>query len=130
MMRRLMSAVSRRLFAPSDVLDGYNHPELVDIIFKKTVAYRPQDEWPEVRGLSSVLDFGGGCGLHYKQANSPTVRWAVVETPEMTERARELATDRLRFFTSIGAAADWLGSIDLMHSDGALQYTPNPARSP
>src|SRR5260370_35263856 len=114
MMRRLMSAVSRRLFALSDVLDGYNHPELVDIIFKKTVAYRPQDEWPEVRGLSSVLDFGGGCGLHYKQANSPTVRRAVVETPKMAENARELATDRLRFFTSVGAPADGLPSTALI----------------
>jgi len=25
-------------------------------------------------GVSSVLDFGGGCGLHYKQAQSPDVR--------------------------------------------------------
>jgi hypothetical protein len=128
-MRQLISAVSRRLFRPSEVIDGYEHPELIDVIFRKTLAYRPQGEWPEVKGASSVLDFGGGCGLHYKQANSPTVRWAVVETHAMVQRSQELATDRLRFFTSIADAADWLGSIDLMHSNGALQYTPDPEQT-
>lgn len=44
----------------------------------------------------------------------------------MVARAAELATDRLRFFSDISAAAQWLSSIDLMHSDGAVQYTPRP----
>jgi hypothetical protein len=39
----------------------------------------------------------------------------------MVKRAAELATDKLQFFTSIDAAADWLGPVDVMHSNGALQ---------
>lgn len=122
-----MSNVKRRLFRPSETLEGYEQPELVDVIFRKTVAYSPVIDWPEMRGVSSVLDFGGGCGLHYKQARSHSVRWAVVETAAMVERAKELATERLQFFTKISAAAAWLGRIDVMHSDGAIQYTPDPA---
>jgi putative methyltransferase (TIGR04325 family) len=81
-------------------------------------------------GVSSVLDFGGGCGLHYKQAQSPAVRWAVVETLAMVQRAKELSTDRLQFFSHISDAADWLGRpIDVMHSNGALLYTPQPLQN-
>src|SRR5262249_12603477 len=57
---------------------------------------------------------------------SPDVRWAVVETPAVVRRASVLTSDRLRFFTSVQAAADWLGKIDLMHSDGALHYSSDP----
>jgi hypothetical protein len=79
-------------------------------------------------GVSSVLDFGGGCGLHYKLARrqSPAIRWAVVETPAMVERAASLATDNLQFFADISEAQNWLGSIDAMYSNSALQYTPDP----
>jgi hypothetical protein len=75
-----------------------------------------------------VLDFGGGFGQHYKCATplSPDVRWAVVETPAAVQRASVVASGRLRFFTSVEAAADWLGQIDLMHSGGALHYSPDP----
>jgi putative methyltransferase (TIGR04325 family) len=79
-------------------------------------------------GVTTVLDFGGACGVHYKEAilHTPDVRWAVVETPAMVDRASELASDRLKFFTSIATASYWLGSIDLMHSNGALQYAADP----
>jgi hypothetical protein len=111
---------------PRETLDGYEQPELIEVIFQKTKAYKPDGNWPEMAGVLSVLDLGGGCGIHYKQANLPDVRWAVVETPAMVERAKELATDRLQFFSSIADAADWLGPIDVMHSNGALQYAPDP----
>jgi hypothetical protein len=42
----------------------------------------------------------------------------------MVRRASELATDRLKFFSNIDESARWLGQIDTMHSNGALQYTP------
>jgi hypothetical protein len=125
-MRQLIAKVARRFIAPSETIDGYEHSELVDVIFRKTAAYQPSGEWPEIAGATSVLDFGGGCGLHYKQAQSADVRWAIVETPAMVERANQLSTDRLRFFTKISDAAAWLGNIDVMHSNGALQYTPEP----
>lgn len=44
----------------------------------------------------------------------------------MVTRAKELETQQLKFFTDIGAAAAWLGSVDVMHSNGAVQYTTNP----
>lgn len=127
-MRQLISAIRRRLTAPTETLEGYEHPELVEVHFQKTKAYDPVGSWPDMIGVSSVLDFGGACGIHYKRAalQSPDIRWAVVETPAMAARASELSTERLRFFTSISDAAGWLGSIDMMHSNGALQYVPQP----
>jgi hypothetical protein len=124
----LIAPLMRLLRRPRETLDGYEQPELVDVIFKKTKAYEPQGNWPEMSGVSSVLDFGGGCGLHYKLAcrESPDIRWAVVETPAMVERAKELATHTLRFFTDIPEAHQWLGDIDVMHSNGALQYASDP----
>jgi hypothetical protein len=127
-MRTFFSAISRRLFPPTEVLEGYAEPELLEVIFQKTKVYDPKGDWPEMVGVSSALDFGGGCGLHYKLARrqSPDIHWAVVETPAMLERAKELATDKLRFFADISEAQKWLGAIDVMHSNGALQYTLEP----
>jgi hypothetical protein len=127
-MRTFFSRISRRLFQPTETLEGYAEPELVEVIFQKTKAYDPKGDWPEMVGVSSVLDFGGGCGLHYKLARrrSPDIHWAVVETLAMLERAKELATDKLQFFTDISEAQRWLGTIDVMHSNSALQYTPEP----
>lgn len=125
-MRKIMSAVARRLFPPSESIEGYDHPELLEVIFRKTVAYDPSSAWPDIEGVSSVLDFGGGCGRHYKEAMSPTIRWAIVETPAMVDRAKDLSTDRLKFFETISDAVNWLGRIDMVHSDGALQFVPSP----
>jgi putative methyltransferase (TIGR04325 family) len=127
--RQFAARLLRRLMPPTETLDGYEQPELVELIFQKTIAYKPQNDWPEMAGVSSVLDFGGGCGLHYKQARSPTVRWAVVETPAMVARASGLRTDKLRFFTSIAEAANWLGPFDVMHSNGALHYSEDPEQT-
>jgi putative methyltransferase (TIGR04325 family) len=124
----LVSRLWRRLRPPSETIEGYQHPDLVDVVFKKALAYAVIGEWPEMLGVTSVLDFGGGFGDHYKLARlqSPSIKWAVVETPAMVAKAAELATGRLRFFSSIPEAAAWLGSIEVMHSSGALQYTPEP----
>lgn len=113
---------------PTSTIEGYEHPDLVSEIFAKTVAAEPVGEWPEIRDINTVLDFGGACGIHYKLARreAPFVRWAVVETPAMVRQAAQLETDYLRFFETIDAATLWLGTIDLMHSNGAVQYTSNP----
>ncbi len=63
-MRQLIS-VFRRFIPPSETIEGYEQPELIEVIFQKTKAYNPQDTWLDMIGVSSVLDFGGGCGLHY-----------------------------------------------------------------
>jgi putative methyltransferase (TIGR04325 family) len=120
-----------RSFA-SETLHGYEHPELTDVIFRKTIAFEPTGEWPEFAGANTVLDFGGGCGLHYKQAFRSLPReakWAVVETPAMVSRAKALETEQLKFFVDIQSAAAWLGAVDVMHSNGALQYVPDPLKT-
>lgn len=119
--------VKRKLFRPREVIEGYENAQLVETIFLKTIRYEPTGIWPLVSGLNTVLDFGGGAGVHYKLAcqQSPDVRWAVVETPAMVQRANELATEQLRFFEQINEAAEWLGSVDLIHSNGAIQYVPD-----
>jgi putative methyltransferase (TIGR04325 family) len=128
MLTNIAHKIRRKLFPPREAIEGYENDELVETIFRKTIAYEPSGEWPLVEGVKSVLDFGGGCGLHYKLARrqAPNIHWAVVETPSMVLRARELATDKLAFFSDIGEAAEWLGQIELMHSNGAIQYTPAP----
>ncbi|WOH48007.1 hypothetical protein [Bradyrhizobium sp. sBnM-33] len=123
----LIGRLRRKLFPPDQVIEGYQNEELVDTIFRKTVAYEPRGDWPLVSDIRTVLDFGGGAGLHYKLARlqNPDIRWAVVETQAMARRALELATNRLMFFSDIEQAADWLGDVELMHSDGAIQYVPD-----
>lgn len=125
MLRRLWNLL------PAETLNGYENPELIETIFRKTIAYVPTDGWPEMAGVRSVLDFGGACGRHYKEAKNQSVaiRWAVVETPAMVARATELETQQLKFFTSIEAAAKWLDKIEIVHSNGALQYAPDPIGS-
>src|SRR5580692_11137744 len=101
------------------------------MIFQKAVEFSPAQPTPEFEERSAVLDFGGGFGQHYKCAarHSPMVRWAVVETQALVARASVLTDERLKFFTSIREAVDWLGKPDLMHSDGALHYTPDPPKT-
>jgi putative methyltransferase (TIGR04325 family) len=127
-MRLFIAEVFRRVTAFTGVIDGYEHPELVDEVYRKTLTYEPTEPWPGMVGVSSVLDFGGACGQHYKHAriSSPGIRWAVVETPAMIARAAELSTENLKFFSSVGEAAMWLGQIDLVFSSGAVQCTPDP----
>jgi len=123
----IVQRVKRRLLPPKEVLEGYENRELVETIFLKTINYKPIGDWPLILGLGTVLDFGGGAGIHYKLAcqHSPDIRWAVVETPAMVRRSSELASERLRFFEHIDEAADWLGIVDLIHSNGAIQYVPD-----
>jgi putative methyltransferase (TIGR04325 family) len=126
----LNSALGRivRMLPPSETLDSYENPELIETMFRKARDFAPTRRWDEFADRSAVLDFGGGFGQHYKCATplSPDVKWAVVETPAVVRRASALASDRLRFFTSVEEAAGWLGAPDLIHSDGALHYAPDP----
>lgn len=126
-MRRILTKISRRLFPPTVVIEGYEAPELVDAIVRKTKAYVPSAHL-DIGDARTVLDFGGGSGRHYKEASPAHARWAVVETSAMVAQARALETERLRFFETIDEATSWLGPVDLMHSNGAIQYTDDPMR--
>jgi putative methyltransferase (TIGR04325 family) len=80
-----------------------------------------------------VLDFGGACGAHHKLAtllfDDVTFHWAVVETPSMVRKARVLETEALKFFEDISSAFAWLGSVDLVNSNSALQYLKDPPQT-
>jgi len=129
----ITSALGRlvRLLPPTEVIEGYESAELVEMLFQKTARFQPTGRWPEFENRFAVLDFGGGFGQHYKCAVplSPRVRWAVVETQAIVRRAAPLVTERLRFFATVESAVNWLGQPELMHSDSALQYTPNPEQT-
>ena len=77
MLTTLVRRLRRKLLPPRRVIEGYEHDQLVETIFQKTRAYQPEGTWPLMAGVTAVLDFGGGCGLHYKlaQLQSPKIRW-------------------------------------------------------
>ena len=130
---------------------GYNDRELAEVVAHMTTAV-PIDSLqvaPEqavnsilAAGIAAaevaerplhVLDLGGGCGFHYLRvaaAIRTPLRWAIVETPAMAERAAKLAREqfqgRFEAFTDIAAAAAALGRVDLVHASSVLQYVPDP----
>jgi putative methyltransferase (TIGR04325 family) len=125
---------------------GYDNAVIADVIaYKTALAVDPRNFAPEQAvnsilsvGLAAaeiterpltVLDFGGGCGFHYFRvtaAMQSQLRWAIVETPTMAQRAMKLAEGRFEVFTDIAAAATALGRIHLVHASSAIQYAPDP----
>ena len=83
--RFINSALGRfaRMLPPTEILDGYEDPELIETMFRKARDFSPTRRWDEFANRSAVLDFGGGFGRRFKCARplSPDVKWAVVETP-------------------------------------------------
>ena len=80
----------------------------------------------------SVLDFGGGLGIHYFQLRrylgerSP-LRWVVCETiPMAAEGTKNFASGELQFITTLDEAA---GPFDVVISSGAIQYVPDPTET-
>lgn len=125
---------------------GYDNAVIADVIaYKTALAVDPRNFAPEqavnsilsvgiaaaeiVERPLTVLDFGGGCGFHYFRvtaAMQSQLRWAIVETPTMAQRAMKLAEGRFEVFTEIGAATAALGRIHLVHASSAIQYAPDP----
>lgn len=87
------------------------------------------------RGRLKVIDFGGGCGIHYfiakagLRGDNVKIHWSVVETPALVRKARLMETDELHFFDNIVEAVRTMGGVDLLHSSGAIQYLPDPYES-
>jgi putative methyltransferase (TIGR04325 family) len=76
-----------------------------------------------------VLDFGGGCGIHYffaRFAFTLPLKWAIVETPIMAEHAGQVSEGEFEAHVKIATAVTSLGSVDLVLTSGAVQYTPDP----
>jgi hypothetical protein len=108
-------------------ITAHTDSRLIDAVFRKTQAFRCEQlafkDYPR-----HVLDFGGGFGVHYRQFGYRTQRWAVVENIEIVRKAQtcDLESSNLRFFPNISEAMAWLGTCDLVYSNGALQYTHVP----
>jgi putative methyltransferase (TIGR04325 family) len=128
---------------------GYDDGDIADVIaYKASLAFDRRQVAPE-QALNSiiavgigaaeitdrplrVLDFGGGCGFHYFRASDALqmpLRWAIVETPTMAQRAVKVANGRFGVFSTVAEAADALGKIDLVHVSSAIQYVPEPLES-
>jgi len=125
---------------------GYDNAIIADVIAYKTALGIDRRHFVPEQALNSivavgmasaelterpmtVLDFGGGCGFHYFSVTASLrsqLRWAVVETRTMAERALKLAQGRFEVFTNIADAAAALGRIDLIHASSAIQYVPEP----
>ncbi len=79
-----------------------------------------------------VLDVGGACGAHYVAARTclPSIplRWTVVETPAMAEKASALWADepRVAFASQLDQAAAALGRVDLVVCCGTLHCVDSP----
>jgi len=81
----------------------------------------------------TILDFGGSAGIHYFTArqiisNDISVKWCVVETESMVKEAKNegLENEELLFFSSIDEATNKISNFDIIYSNYALCYTPNP----
>jgi putative methyltransferase (TIGR04325 family) len=130
---------------------GYNDRELAEVVAHMTTAVpidslqvAPEQALNSILAVSMaaaevaerplhVLDLGGGCGFHYLRATAAVrtpLRWAIVETPAMAERAGQLAREqfqgRFEVFTDIAGAAAALDRVDLVHASSVLQYVPDP----
>jgi putative methyltransferase (TIGR04325 family) len=125
---------------------GYNDSHIADVIaYKTSIPVDLRQMLPEQainvlvsvgtaaacagNGPLHVLDFGGGCGVHYftcAQRFRIPLRWAIVETAPMAQKGKEVAQGRFELFTEIAAAADRLGRIDLVLASGAIPYVPDP----
>jgi putative methyltransferase (TIGR04325 family) len=132
---------------------GYEDVHLVEAVFEKTGLIKGQMlngkfplsdsttqsllavllslQFGEKQNELKVIDFGGACGAHYFQIrpflpSNAKIDWIIVETPRMAEKAMAFETDELHFVTSLLEAKEKLRSVDLLHSSGTLQYTPDP----
>jgi putative methyltransferase (TIGR04325 family) len=128
---------------------GYHADDIAAVIALRTKAiaqglpglYVHPDYWAMLAmavGMASrrgtpvrVLDFGGGCGLHYHciRALVPgvAVRWSVVETPTMAGRAAAtFHDDSLSFVTSVEDGVRNLGGCDIVYASGSLPYVADP----
>jgi putative methyltransferase (TIGR04325 family) len=145
---RRLKALAASLAKP---VTDYEAEALTELVYQKTVAFNRATSLDLKMGSERlllavgttlaegeggacrVLDFGGACGVHHKLATLmfPDVafRWAVVETPSMVRKARPLETESLKFFEDIGSAHGWLGGVDLVNSNSALQYLDDPLRT-
>lgn len=83
-------------------------------------------------GQLRVADFGGACGIHYFQFKKfaktfdlplKQLRWHVIETEGMVQKASHFGNEELHFATNLEALPT---TPDVIFSSSTLQYLPNP----
>ncbi len=129
---------------------NYSDNDIVDVVLKKTLEFIYTNPKPILdpdpiciiaiaimkasqngKKTVTVLDFGGACGLHFylvkKIIKDIDIKWVVVETEEMICAAKEtIKMDGLFFSSSINEAINIIGTFDVVHASGSVQYTPSP----
>jgi putative methyltransferase (TIGR04325 family) len=79
-----------------------------------------------------VIDFGGACGIPVAILSrllgiSFTADWHVIELPSLVVKARErIAIPCVTFSDSLDRSVEQLGTVDLVHVAGTLQYVDDP----
>lgn len=140
------------LIASSSLL-GYEDPYLVKTIYEETKEYnltlnevfkthidqtiihtllpfsiiQPKD-------ILHILDIGGACGIHYFPikkilGEKYKFKWTIVETNALTNIAKDLENEELKFCNNINDAIESLEKIDLIIASGAIQYLDNPKKT-
>lgn len=136
--------------AAAECGEGYNDADIAKVIAYRTAKWKDTvgaEEWlwndhvynPVLAvGIAGseltarplrVLDFGGGCGVHYffvRLVFTQSLQWAIVETPKMAASAAQVSEGAFEAYDNIADAMKSLGSVDLVVTSGAVQYTPDP----
>lgn len=135
---------------------SYEDSELVQVIVAKTknfIEKGQQNEKISLDNISSsrivrtllaiasgvnsstltILDFGGSAGVHYFTARKiinkdVKLKWCVVETQEMVNEVLKtgLQNEELYFYSTIDEASKENKEFDIIYTNYALCYTPNP----
>jgi putative methyltransferase (TIGR04325 family) len=143
--RKIAELIRHRRFRRS-LIDNYNNDSLTRMIVEKNLAFRNELSRNKTIDLGAmrtvvgaclstatpnkairVLDVGGGGGYHYFITrlvldDHIKIDWRVIETDSMVRSARELATNELKFFSSIREAIAGVDGIDLILASSSLQY--------
>jgi putative methyltransferase (TIGR04325 family) len=142
------------LSAMAECGDGYSDADIAKVIAYRTSKWKdtPRDSpkaeewfWSDhatnpvlavgIAGVNltarplRVLDFGGGCGVHYFFARylfTVPLKWAIIETPIMAEHAARVSDGEFEAHDAIAPAIKSLGNVDLVLASGAVPYTPDP----
>jgi putative methyltransferase (TIGR04325 family) len=128
---------------------GYEAENLVNVVIEKTNIYHKTILDSHNLGLDTlrpliaiaamsrrrtlnVIDFGGGAGAHFFNAQMAlggvieNINWYVVETPSMVNGASKKYVSGLQFYSDLKIASEDLGEIDLVLASSSLQYTHSP----
>jgi putative methyltransferase (TIGR04325 family) len=143
----LQSWQYRRSLQNYQIVNGYENQKLVESIVQKNLIYRKNLQNKELdfqayRTIAaigavldgktnfSVLDLGGGGGHHSAIAEitypETKFNWVVLETEALASEAnKRVSSESLRFISSFSEIKSD-ECYDLLYSNSALQYTPNP----